>query len=84
VNHVRKPRRQRAPSFGAQVKAWREYFGLSKPMLADRIGVTPEAVIMWESGATAAASATNQSKLVRVLGISQAAFWGPVPTRPER
>jgi hypothetical protein len=45
--------------------------------------ITPEALVMLESGRSQSMSATNQRALLAVLGISQAAFWGPVPTRPR-
>jgi hypothetical protein len=49
-----------------------------------RCTITPEALVMLESGRNRSLSETNQRALLAVLGISQAAFWGPVPTRPER
>jgi hypothetical protein len=45
--------------------------------------ITPEALVMLESGRSQSMSATNQRALLAVLGISQAAFWGPVPAKPK-
>jgi transcriptional regulator with XRE-family HTH domain len=70
---------------GRRIQAWREARGLSQRKLAGLVGVTPQAVCMWEKEAIwqNLPSTRNLTKLVKVFGISMERFYGPLP-RPKK
>jgi transcriptional regulator with XRE-family HTH domain len=70
---------------GRRITAWREAKGLSQRKLAALVGVTPQAVCMWEKEATwqNVPSTRNLTKLVAVFGITMERFYGEVP-KPKK
>jgi transcriptional regulator with XRE-family HTH domain len=73
---------------GPRIAAWRKHRGLSQRKLAALIEVTPQAVCMWESGASwrNLPSTKNLNKLVAALGLTMQRFYGPPPgtKRPRK
>ena len=59
--------------FGARIKHFREASGLTQGELAESIGVGQSAVANWERGYDA--SAANQRRAVKALGLSWLGFW---------
>ena len=66
---------------GARINVWRRHRKLSQRRLAALVGVTPQAVCMWEKQAKYenVPSTRNLAKLVEVLGVSMTRFYGPLP-----
>jgi transcriptional regulator with XRE-family HTH domain len=65
----------------SRVAAWRKSKGWTQRQLAEAVGVTVSAVWYWEAGKTKPAKYLD--KLVEVLGVSMAEFYGDVPGAPK-
>lgn len=65
----------------SRIAAWRKAKGWSQGQLAKAIGVTTAAVSFWEGAGAepTAPSRKNLDKLVAVLGITIAEFYGDIP-----
>lgn len=73
-------------NLGLRIAAWRKERGLSQRKLAALIGVTPQAVCMWESKKDwqNMPSTRSLTKLVEVLGVTMERFYGPLPKSKKR
>lgn len=57
--------------------------GLTRAVLAKKVGVTEIAVGHWERG-TNDPTHENISKIAAAVGVSLAVFWGDPPASPKR
>lgn len=62
--------------FAKRVSQLREAFGLTQAQLADKVGVSREQVVRWESGKNAAPPG-RVADLCEALGIDEEQFWDP-------
>lgn len=68
----------------SRISRWRlSRDGLTKAELARQVGVSPEAVSQWESGATTPTTA-NLAKIVGAIGVTMQVFWGEPPASKRR
>ena len=73
-------------SIGERIRRWRESREeLSGAGLARAIGVTRQAIAMWESGKTEP-TLQNVEKIAAAIGVSLSVFWGepPARTKPQK
>ncbi len=70
---------------GARINVWRRHRKLSQRRLAALVGVTPQAVCMWEkpSKYDNVPSTRNLAKVIEALGVSMTRFYGPLPKLPK-
>jgi transcriptional regulator with XRE-family HTH domain len=71
---------------GRRITAWREAKGLSQRKLAQLVGVTPQAVCMWEKATPwqNLPSTRSLTKLVAVFGITMERFYGDPPKSKKK
>lgn len=67
---------------GERIAAWRRYFKLTQPQLAERVGVGVSTVSMWETNQNPPRH-DNLTALVEAFGITLERFYGPLPSLPK-
>ena len=63
-----------------RIRSWRDWAGLTVADLAEKVGVTTEAVYSWESGSYQP-RLENVSKIASAIGVTLPEFWGLPPKR---
>ena len=63
---------------GARIAAWRRARGMSPGDFASRVGVTKQAVSLWEKNQSGVAYETLE-RIVDALGVSMRRFYGRIP-----
>ena len=70
-------------TFGERLARWLATQGMTQAELAARLGLSSATICDWISGATGP-RAERLPKIASALGISQGAFFGPLPRRRGR
>lgn len=65
---------------GRRLFAWRTWRGFTQQYVADSLGFTKQAISNYEN-ARSAPSQESLAKIVELLGITMAQFWGELPPR---
>jgi HTH-type transcriptional regulator/antitoxin HipB len=63
---------------GTRIAAWRKVKGLSQIELAAAVGVTKQAVSLWEKNESGIVNSTLE-RVAKAFGVSMERFWGRVP-----
>ena len=65
---------------GKRILLWRKHYGLSQSEVAERIGISPEAVSQWEHDVTSPTT-ENLQGFAGALGLPMERFYGELPKR---